>query len=274
MSKPQAFHHGFPNAFYSVHYNESCILKQLPRKLSLPTVGFSDGYSAILKHSCDSNFLTVIFNAGDLTFGIITCFDRTGRAPENRQKVEDAVINELIERSRAVGMPLRLVGDPLECTAAEDQASQVDMSTKLASLYDLGARIVVVLLASTDCYAFVKANADGLFGLTQCMMQSTVAKFMIQQNKLKTYIDNCMLKICVKLSGMPYTLVSRLSAELQQQARSSGPIFQDPPASLCWVLDKPCMLVGIDLSHPEPGAGKESVSAVVMKSNLFDSFTN
>lgn len=42
-----------------------------------------------------------------------------------------------------------------------------------------------------------------------------------------------------------------------------GSRFQDPPASLSWLFDKTCMLVGIDVSHADPGSDRPSLAAVV-----------
>jgi hypothetical protein len=65
-----------------------------------------------------------------------------------------------------------------------------------------------------------------------------------------------MLKINTKLGGACHTLVSRLPS-------APKTTFQDPPVSLSWVFDKSCMLVGIDVSHAEPGSDRQSMAAVV-----------
>lgn len=71
---------------------------------------------------------------------------------------------------------------------------------------------------------------------------------------------NVMLKVNTKMGGTNHTLASRLHpGDLSSAPRT----FQDPPASLSWVFDKPCMLVGIDTSHAEPGSNKQTVAAVV-----------
>ena len=68
---------------------------------------------------------------------------------------------------------------------------------------------------------------------------------------------NLLIKMNTKLGGTNHTLISRAPA------KSTPGIFQDPPNSLSWLFDKPCMLVGIDVSHPEPGSERESMAAVV-----------
>ncbi len=69
---------------------------------------------------------------------------------------------------------------------------------------------------------------------------------------------NLLIKINTKLGGTNHTLVPRAPA----RAGTAG-VFQDPPNSLSWLFDKHCMLVGVDVSHAEPGSDRESLAAVV-----------
>lgn len=39
--------------------------------------------------------------------------------------------------------------------------------------------------------------------------------------------------------------------------------WQSPPASISWLFDNPCMLVGMDVSHPPVGNKSESIAAIV-----------
>jgi eukaryotic translation initiation factor 2C len=64
-----------------------------------------------------------------------------------------------------------------------------------------------------------------------------------------------LLKMNVKMGGTNHVLRSR--------APATGVVFQSPPNSLSWIFDKPCMLVGIDVSHPEKGSTQPSLAAVV-----------
>ncbi|RYH17971.1 hypothetical protein EON65_27875 [archaeon] len=50
----------------------------------------------------------------------------------------------------------------------------------------------------------------------------------------------------MQLGGPNHSLASRASPET---AAPPG-TFQNPPASFGWVLDRPTMLMGIDVSHP------------------------
>lgn len=58
--------------------------------------------------------------------------------------------------------------------------------------------------------------------------------------------------------GTNHTLKSRLPPNTK-----SNPTFQNPPASISWIFDKPCMVIGIDVSHPEQGTERPSMAAVV-----------
>ena len=68
-----------------------------------------------------------------------------------------------------------------------------------------------------------------------------------------------MMKLNTKLGGTNHTLISRGNSELPDNGEK---LFQNPPVSLSWLFDKPCMLVGIDVSHAEPGSDRESMAAV------------
>lgn len=71
---------------------------------------------------------------------------------------------------------------------------------------------------------------------------------------------NLLIKINTKLGGTNHTLVPRAPT------KAGATVYQDPPNSLCWLFDKPTMLVGIDVSHAEPGSDRESMAAVVSES--------
>jgi eukaryotic translation initiation factor 2C len=121
-----------------------------------------------------------------------------------------------------------------------------------------GLFISLVILpggGEASVYNLVKKCGDVNQIITQCVKREKASKTNVP------YFANLMLKINAKLGGLTHKLVSR-ERSTSLMVRSS--IFQDPPASLCWILDEPTMLVGIDLSHPEPGQrdGK-SIAAVV-----------
>ena len=115
-----------------------------------------------------------------------------------------------------------------------------------------GARIVIVGLID-DVYGDVKLAAD-LIGIA-----TTCCKWKNLEKTPGGYCLNLVLKINTKLGGTNHTLATRGTS----QPRSTDKIFQDPPSSISWLMDNPCMLVGMDVSHPDAGSTKESIAAVV-----------
>jgi hypothetical protein len=52
-----------------------------------------------------------------------------------------------------------------------------------------------------------------------------------------------------------------------------NPIHQDPPMSLPWILNKSTMLMGVDVSHPDPGNQGDSMAAVVSRAHYLLNFS-
>ena len=50
---------------------------------------------------------------------------------------------------------------------------------------------------------------------------------------------------------------------------SRSDTWQDPPLSLPWQLDVPTMMMGVDVSHPDPGHQGDSMAAVVSQSTVY-----
>lgn len=146
---------------------------------------------------------------------------------------------------------MKSVGRPAAC-----RDSDHDMKRELANFRQDGAKIVVVLLVG-DSYSKVKYVADIAGVVTQCVKWKNV------QRPPSGYFGNLMLKINTKLGGTNHTLISRLG----NNANDSR-VFQKPPASISWVFDRPCMLVGMDVSHPEVNREGASVAAVVSINNI------
>lgn len=90
--------------------------------------------------------------------------------------------------------------------------------------------------------------------VTQCLKWKNI------ERPPRGFHSNVMMKINLKMGGTCHTLISRGPGVLSAQQQ---PIFQQPPASLMWIFDRPCMLVGIDVSHPDPGSDRPSIAAVV-----------
>ena len=147
--------------------------------------------------------------------------------------------------ARLAGIQLQSLGGILACGRNPE-------NIKLNLVKMKSARIVVVILID-DCYGDVKLIADGMGLLTQC------CKFRKIERLPRGYSQNLMLKINTKLGGTNHTLMSRLA----KPPTGTSSVYQDPPASIAWIFDKPFMLVGIDVSHGQTQSDQQSVAAVV-----------
>ena len=181
--------------------------------------------------------------AGRIGFGIILVGG--SRAPSSDDYEVVAGFKAGLERDAAsAGVTLSTMGPPLACGGDPDYISANLMKMK-------AARIVIVVMMDDNCYGTVKKIADAMGLMTQCCKFKKIFKLP------RGYAQNIMLKINTKLGGSNHTLTSRLAKP------PAGAVFQDPPASIAWIFDKPCMLVGIDVSHGETSSSQESVAAVV-----------
>lgn len=154
---------------------------------------------------------------------------------------------ESFEReSNTLGLPL--VQEGIQGCVSDDNK----IHTKLMEMVRGRCSFGLVLLCG-DFYGKVKFAADSLQLVTQCIKWKNVMK------PPSSYFGNVLLKLNAKLGGVNHTLASRLP----QSNWPSKPVFQQPPASLSWLFDKPCMLIGIDVSHPETFSSSASVAAVV-----------
>jgi eukaryotic translation initiation factor 2C len=114
-----------------------------------------------------------------------------------------------------------------------------------------GVRIVVCLMVS-DSYGAIKLVSDKMGLPTQCIKWKNIDRTP------RGFHLNLLIKLNTKLGGTNHTLISRAVT------KPTSAVFQDPPQSLSWIFDKPTMLVGIDVSHAEPGSDRESMAAVVI----------
>jgi eukaryotic translation initiation factor 2C len=154
---------------------------------------------------------------------------------------------ENIEKdAQGSGLRLTMGGPPL--TTSDNLE---DLRKNASMLQNAKVKIVLVIL-NGDFYGKVKLVTDTLGLVTQC------AKWKNIYNPPRGFHLNVVLKINTKLGGTNHTLASRLNTP-----PTSGATFQDPPASISWVMDKPTMLLGIDVSHPEKGQMRPSMAAVV-----------
>ena len=170
-----------------------------------------------------------------------------GRSPHNFQDIVKTFVEDIERDAGKAGVRLKQGGPPMVST---DEPN--DLTPRFAQMKKGGARIVLVMMVD-DVYCKVKLVADRIGQATQCLKWKNI------ERPPRGYHYNVMLKINTKMGGTNHTLITRLPGA----PRPSTPIFQDPPASLSWLFDKPCMLVGMDVSHAEPGSDKESMAAVV-----------
>lgn len=119
----------------------------------------------------------------------------------------------------------------------------------LLSFKSTGIRIAIVIMC-IDSYGKLKLVSDKIGIPTQCIRWKNIDK------PPRGLYLNLLMKINTKLGGTNHTLISRGQSLLES-------VFQDPPVSISWLFDQPCMLVGIDITNADPGGNKESMAAVV-----------
>jgi len=183
---------------------------------------------------------------GGYVFGVLV----VGNAGPGVMPVVENMCNDLIRQSGISGVKLIKGGSILF-----SDGSSEGLTKTFTMLQEKKARLVVCVLMDALGHSYVKLAADTLGLPTQCIKFATLEK-----NPRGVY-SNLMIKINAKLGGTNHTLKSRL--EPKDVSAAAARVFQSPPASLGWIFDKPCMLVGIDVSHPEPGADRASMAAVV-----------
>jgi eukaryotic translation initiation factor 2C len=115
--------------------------------------------------------------------------------------------------------------------------------------------LVLLLEGNPNSYSNVKMASDPLAMVTSCAQWKKAQK--AAEGQLRGYTANFVVKMTSKLGGITHVLASRATSA------PSYAVFQSPPASLSWLCDRPCMFVGIDVSHPEVGGVGDSVAAVV-----------
>lgn len=177
---------------------------------------------------------------GSYTYAVLI----VGNGPPSgnwEEKITDFYRN--IEKD-GVGTGVKLFrgGDLMKCNDNPDNLGPIMSNYKA-----FGVRIVIVLMC-TDSYGKIKLVSDKIGLPTQCIRWKNIDRIP------KGFHLNLMIKINTKLGGTNHTLMSR--------GKATGSVFQDPPVSISWLFDKPCMLVGIDVSHAEPGSDRESMAAV------------
>lgn len=140
-------------------------------------------------------------------------------------------------------------------------SDQKDMDDIMRNLHTSIRIVICILDSKIDPYAKLKLIADSNGVITQCVKYGTM-------NPIKGgSIENIVIKMNAKMGGTSHTLAGRdpaTSTSFTGMLHRAGSVFQDPPASLSWIFDRPAMLMGIDVSHPDPAApsGTASIAAI------------
>ncbi|KAF9024374.1 Piwi-domain-containing protein [Hymenopellis radicata] len=114
----------------------------------------------------------------------------------------------------------------------------------LASQNGRKPAFILVILSVRDnfIYSGIKRICDLELGMPTVCMQ--VEKAFVDGNRQDQYFSNVALKVNTKLGGINHTLL---------------------PTHMAWLNKVPTMIIGIDVTHPGPGArwGTPSIAAVV-----------
>lgn len=181
------------------------------------------------------------------SFGVLIVKDRNRNYSKAQYENEvSPFIQTLQEDGMKLGCKLYQGGPP---KISDDSREEL---TKHFDIMQRGGVRIVIVLMQNDCYGAVKSVSDLKCISTQCIKWKNI------MNIPRGFQMNVMIKINVKLGGINHTLISRLPRGPQTTIT-----FQSPPASLSWIFDQHCMLVGVDVSHAEAGSDKCSMAAVV-----------
>eukprot|EP01031_Cornospumella_fuschlensis_P032141 gene32141-38878_t len=159
--------------------------------------------------------------SGDYPYGVLL----VGRGPPRGdwKGAMTTLLGEIERDMSSAGVKMRRAVDP--------QFANPDVppiKDKLLYLKPL-VRIVLVLMVDPACYPLVKFAGDGEGIVTQCIKWKNVERIP------RGFGFNLLLKINTKLGGTSHCLASRAPSNTTAPAG----IFQNPPASICWVLDRP-----------------------------------
>jgi len=115
-----------------------------------------------------------------------------------------------------------------------------------------------VILQNDSFYGHVKSICDGMQLPSQCARWKNVV-----QKIPSGYHTSLMIKIQHKLGGVGHTLAPRFvrNRSKQEDDDNDAESFEQPPKSISWLFEEPCMVMGVDVSHPNDGHGNNSNNA-------------
>jgi eukaryotic translation initiation factor 2C len=189
--------------------------------------------------------------AGDFPYGVLLVGNASPGA--GWEAVVSEFCRSLETEARSAGWTLKLATAPTNCI---NQVKRI--SEALDGLRAMKCRSVVAIMLDSDSYNNIKMASDPLGIITSCAQWRKVKKAV--EGTMRGYQMNFVTKMTTKLGGVTHTLASNLPSVPPSAASGNSP---SPPSSLSWLCDRPCMFVGIDVSHPEIGSMADSVAAVV-----------
>lgn len=180
---------------------------------------------------------------------VLLVSDQNGRIPPDcTPALVDQFIDIAIADCNSSGLLLGKHGTVTSCSESFDAIHE-----KLKQLVAEKVRLTIVMMCGKDSYNVIKFAGDSCGMLTSCVKLKNVLRTP------RGMAFTMSMKLNTKLGGTRCCLVSRAATA----GPSRIPVYQDPPASLSWVMDKACMFVGIDVSHSAQGSDKPSLAAVV-----------
>ena len=161
---------------------------------------------------------------------------------------------ELVKSAQTSGLKLKEIGKPLGCSITLEAIAE-----PLEKIKHHRACLAIVVMQDDSVYSIIKRAGDGIGLVTQCVRLSNVQKCA------PSTLAQLVLKINTKAGGINHVLASRApgGGAGGGASRSGTWIGQDPPSSLSYLFNEPCMLVGMDVSHAQPGSDKDSIAAIV-----------
>ncbi|KAJ8920698.1 hypothetical protein NQ315_004837 [Exocentrus adspersus] len=196
------------------------------RVLTPPTLAYSNGTVKPTKGVWRGN----IFSTGvTINKWTIACVDRRPPRPDDLSRFAEAIMNS----ARGCGMTITQQPEkPFSHVGDRQNDINKYFQTQKDKKFDV---IFVIVPNSGPQYSYVKTAAEINVGcLTQCVKGKTLFKMNPQT------AGNILLKVNSKLNGTNHFLNTR------------------PP-----IMNKPCMIMGADVTHPSPEAKNiPSVAAV------------
>ena len=146
--------------------------------------------------------------------------------PRNVEGLVMDFVGRLESESRIVNIPLKRINE----MAILVPSNRPDLLNTFTNIKVGGAKIAVVILMVPESYGAVKFAADSVNITTQCVKLGTI------ERAPRGVTTNVLQKINLKMGGVNQTLAAR-------GLNPGGHVFQNPPLSISWMFNEPCMVV-------------------------------